>query len=376
MPRASGKTTLLIEESAKSQKPIIVGSEFAVQCIIDQAYEMGEHIPEPINVSKYMNNWNYRHDVDRGMNRYSGLLIDDLDYVLKQIFRKPIDKVTYTPENIDTVKTTKSKYSFDDFMEFCDRCDATLNDVYKRIDRLSEDMDKEQEEKKMSKFKVGDIVRVKPKDEMWKSKKMLCFMEKFADTYHRITTVHIFTDETLYILEDCNGCYFDESMLEDRTYTKDDIFNINVIVPDKVVEIEFYDGKEKMVCHEDDTFDLRKCCFIAIAKHLYKKEYTQEGIEHMATQLTYQKKYVKIVDKALKDYKKKEKEKAEKIRKEEEEKIIRARQNLKRWRQKERRKKRQEMEENVALQSERAEMVRIIADAINEAKARRKANKF
>lgn len=238
--------------------------------------------------------------------------------------------------------------------------------VWKNIDEIlqSKNRREESEEKKMSKFKVGDIVRIKPVGEMWKSKKMLCFMEEFADTHHRITNVHIFTDETLYILEDCNGCYFDESMLEDGTYTKDDIFNINVIVPDKVVEIEFFDGKEKMVCHEDDTFDLRKCCFIAIAKHLYKKEYTQEGIEHMATQLTYQKKYVKIVDKALKDYKKKEEEKAEKIRKEEEDKIIHARQSLKRRKQKERR-----------AQRHKEILVDLIADSINEAKKRRKADK-
>ena len=120
-----------------------------------------------------------------------------------------------------------------------------------------------------------------------------------------------------------------------------------------------------MVCHKDDTFDLRKCCFIAIAKHLYKKEYTQEGIEYMSTQLTYQKKYVKIVDKALKDYKKKEEEKAEKIRKEEEEKIIRARQSLKRRKQKERR-----------AQRHREALIDVFADSINEAKKRRKANKF
>ena len=157
---------------------------------------------------------------------------------------------------------------------------------------------------------------------------------------------------------------FNDSGDEDKICNKDDIFNVNVIVPDKVVEIEFYDGKEKMVCHEDDAFDLRKCCFIAIAKHLYKKEYTQEGIEHMATQLTYQKKYVKIVDKALKDYKRKEKEKAEKIRKEEEERIVRARQSLKRRKQKERR-----------AQRHREVLIDVFADSINEAKARRKKEK-
>lgn len=84
----------------------------------------------------------------------------------------------------------------------------------------------------------------------------------------------------------------------------------------------------------------------------------------MATQLTYQKKYVKIVDKALKEYKRKEEEKAEKIRKEEEDKIIHARQSLKRRKQKERR-----------AQRHKEVLVDLIADSINEAKARRKANK-
>ena len=146
---------------------------------------------------------------------------------------------------------------------------------------------------------------------------------------------------------------------------KENILDINVIVPGKVVEITFCDMlKEKMVCHEDDTFDLRKCCFIAIAKHLYKKEYTQEGIEYMATQLTYQKKYAKIVDKVLKDYKRKEEEKADRIRKEEEEKIIHARQSLKRRKQKERR-----------AQKHKEILVDLIADSINEAKKRRKRDK-
>lgn len=97
----------------------------------------------------------------------------------------------------------------------------------------------------------------------------------------------------------------------------------------------------------------------------------------MATQLTYQKKYVKIVDKALKDYKRKEEEKAKKIRKEEEEKDIRARQSAKRCDKKERRAQKKETERNDALKAERAEVVSIIADAINKAKADRKlANKF
>lgn len=218
------------------------------------------------------------------------------------------------------------------------------------------------EEKKMGKFKVGDIVRVRSADEMdeWLSDNI----KKLASTNAIIGNVFYDGNGTFYFLAGHEGTYFNDTLFEDHIYSKDDIFNIHVIVPDKVVEIEFYDGKEKMVCHEDDTFDLRKCCFIAIAKHLYKKEYTQEGIEYMATQLTYQKKYVKIVDKALKDYKRKEEEKAEKIRREEEEKIIRARQSLKRRKQKERR-----------AQRHREALIDVFADSINEAKARRKRYK-
>lgn len=143
------------------------------------------------------------------------------------------------------------------------------------------------------------------------------------------------------------------------------IVDINVIVPNKVVEITFGDDKkEKMVCHKDDKFDLRKCCFIAIAKHLYKEEFTFEGIEYMAERLMYQKKYVKIVKDALRNYRKKEEEKEKKLREEEESKIIRDRQRLKRRKKKEER-----------AQRHREILVDLIADSINEAKVRRKDNK-
>lgn len=365
MPRASGKTTLLIKESAKTGRPIIEPNTASARYVEEQARNMGLKIPEPISATS----WNSGYYRGSNFNRIDGFLIDELDSVLANIFGKPIGTATYTPEKIGVAKAYDRKVDLDNF-------ENMLDNFEKAIDRLEKSLDKKEKEEKMSKFKVGDIVRLKPVDGM--DPTISDDIKKLASTNSVIANTFSYNEnvEPTYFLSGYEGYYIKESMFEDRIYSKDDIFNINVIVPDKVVEIEFYDGKEKMVCHEDDTFDLRKCCFIAIAKHLYKKEYTQEGIEYMATQLTYQKKYVKIVDKALKDYKRKEEEKAEKIRKEEEEKIIRARQNLKRWRQKERRKKRQEMEGNVALQSERAEMVRIIADAINEAKARRKANKF
>ena len=119
------------------------------------------------------------------------------------------------------------------------------------------------------------------------------------------------------------------------------ITDIQILKYNKVVEISFADGgKEKMVRHEDDKFDLRKCCFIAIAKHLYKEEYTFEGIEYMASQLMYQKRYVKIVDKALKEDAKKRLDMVRKAREERE--LIEIKKNRERRRQRRLEKKRQE----------------------------------
>lgn len=94
------------------------------------------------------------------------------------------------------------------------------------------------------------------------------------------------------------------------------IVDIEIIVPNKVVKVYFDDGRvEKMVCHKDDTFDLRRCMFIAISKVLYRDLYNWEGIEHMADQISYQKKYSAIVDAALKSFTKRTKKKEEEEKK-------------------------------------------------------------
>lgn len=343
MPRASGKTTLLIKESAKTGRPIIEPNTASARCVEEQARRMGVQIPEPISATS----WNSGYYRGSNFNRIDGFLIDEVDSVLANIFGKPVVKATYTPEKIE----------IDSVLEKFHRLDRNPREPIVFATSAKE------EKSKMSKFKVGDTVRLKPVDEM--NTTVSDDIKKLDSTNGTIVNAFWYEDiGSFYFLAGHEGLYINDMLLEDRVYSKDDIFNINVIVPDKVVEIEFYDGKEKMVCHKDDTFDLRKCCFIAIAKHLYKKEYTQEGIEYMATQLTYQKKYVKIVDKALKEYKRKEEEKAEKIRKEEEEKIVRARQSLKRRKQKERR-----------AQRHKEVLVDLIADSINEAKTRRKSDK-
>ena len=128
------------------------------------------------------------------------------------------------------------------------------------------------------------------------------------------------------------------------------IVNYEIIKPDKVVKVTFNDeGTEKMVCHEDDVFDLRKCLFIAIAKHLYKNEYTWEGIEYMAQQISYKKMYVKIVDKAIKEHNKAEKEKLKEEKDEEIKKNALANKKRKHARYVERRKQRRLNEQAKAV---------------------------
>lgn len=329
MPRASGKTTLLIKESARNKKPIVVGNECAVQRIIDQANEMSEHIPEPINLSRYMNNWNYRHSVDREMDKYNGLLIDELDYVLKQIFRKPIDKVTYTPKEMEEL----NNMDYRTVTAVSNSSVSQTNGLTTNVGTTTTGVD--------TSINAKDVINISNGFQITNEGLRYKYDSSWSNT-HSLQIPELTTKDM-----------------------KENILDINVIVPGKVVEITFYDTlKEKMVCHKDDAFDLRKCCFIAIAKHLYKKEYTQEGIEYMATQLTYQKKYVKIVDKALKDYWKKEEEKEKKIRDEREREKTQERQREKRRRYKERR-----------TQRYKEVMVDLIADSINEAKARRKRYK-
>lgn len=134
------------------------------------------------------------------------------------------------------------------------------------------------------------------------------------------------------------------------------ITDIDIIVPNKVVEVTFADEtKEKMVCHKDDTFNLRNCLFIAIAKHLYKKDYTFEGIEWKAFELKHLKKYVKIVDSALKAFEKKQKDivKLEENRKAELESIERKRAKRQAYKERRTAKREQiEKEKQIEIQKE------------------------
>lgn len=323
MPRGSDKTTLLIKESAKTGKPIITDTIDNVKYIVDMANDMGLRIYEPISASRWVSG-GYNRDKDRIDKVVDEFIVDDVDNVLQCIFGKPIDKVTYTPKELKEPKS--------------DVYNCSLNDegkIHFNMNALSLRM----VDGNLECYCGGDLgwILIDNEDKEEES--------KMSNSYN-LNDFGYFSADVHKVMKRC-------------------IKDINVIVPNKVVEITFCDNeKEKMVCHEEDTFDLRRCCFIAIAKHLYKEEYTYEGIEYMAEQLMYQKEYVKTVDKALKGYKKKlaDKEKAEKD--EAEKKAIRERQAEKKRKYKARR-----------AQRYKAEMVDLIADSINEAKERRKKDK-
>ena len=101
--RCSGKTTRLIERSAKEGIYILVANKEMARCVADQAKDMGLEIPYPVTVGEYL-----RGNKFQGSSiRRDGLLIDDLDMVLDLLFRGiPIREVTLTDRgNVEKLET-------------------------------------------------------------------------------------------------------------------------------------------------------------------------------------------------------------------------------------------------------------------------------
>lgn len=95
------------------------------------------------------------------------------------------------------------------------------------------------------------------------------------------------------------------------------ITKVKEIVPEKVYLFTFADGTViKTVCDKNDIFDFEFAFYLALAKKLYSKSFTMDGIMHKARELKYQKYFVKIVNKGIKKFYKDQKE-AEKEKEEE-----------------------------------------------------------
>lgn len=144
-----------------------------------------------------------------------------------------------------------------------------------------------------------------------------------------------------------------ENKMEEYIY-KSGVCSVNIIVPNRVVEVTFNVGlltKVKTVCDKNDIFSLERALYIAYAKQRYNGTYTSEGIEKKADEFKYEKFYVSKVKNALKVYECQQKLAA--LDKEEEE--IKLRQKQKRHERNERRRARRAEErknEQIAIQKE------------------------
>lgn len=230
-------------------------------------------------------------------------------------------------------------------------------------------------------FKVGDIVRVKD------YKDINCFtfvpgMKCYCGHKYIITEIKLYPDGNVYKLNCGADFTFEEGCLEkvvansdsgnkNDTFTfnakkenkemrkqevgltqrerienkmkeyihKSGVCSVNIIVPNRVVEVTFNDyfyTKVKTVCDKNDIFSLERALYIAYAKQRYNGTYTSEGIEKKADEFKYEKFYVSKVKNALKVYECQQKLAA--LDKEEEE--IKLRQKQKRHERNERRRAR------------------------------------
>ena len=128
-----------------------------------------------------------------------------------------------------------------------------------------------------------------------------------------------------------------------RGYNPDEIIDIKVLDDNnRVAKVGFADGYVvKNIRDEEDVFDIEECLYLALAKKLYRKEYTYEGTLRMAEELKFKKDAVSIVKHGAKVYEKYlEEEKAKK-----EESSRRERRKAKKIAQKQRRKERARREQ-------------------------------
>lgn len=102
-----------------------------------------------------------------------------------------------------------------------------------------------------------------------------------------------------------------EKMFNTKIKEPNYIYKIEEIKPEKVYRFTFGDDtKVKTICSGVDIFDLRYACFLAVAKKLYSKILTFEGVINESYQLMYYKEYNKMIDKAIKKFYKEQEEKA------------------------------------------------------------------
>lgn len=128
--------------------------------------------------------------------------------------------------------------------------------------------------------------------------------------------------------------------IQDKNHPE--IIKIEILVPDKVLRFTFKYGTQiKTICNDEDVFDFDFAIYLAYSKLINSDKFTKEGIEHMAHEMTYQKKWVKKVKEAKKLFKQQETERIKQEKEEKERAAARKRQAEKKARKKKERKERE-----------------------------------
>ena len=146
----------------------------------------------------------------------------------------------------------------------------------------------------------------------------------------------------------------EKEKMEEKEKKNCQIIDIIEYVPEKVYKIVFKDNTEiKTIKDSFDDFNPEYMFYLALAKKLYSKTYTFDGILLKTYQLMNQKEYIKIVKKGLKLFntlqeEKKKKEEYDKMKKRQREKNIR--------------------KKKAAKERKRQEQINIIAEAIRLSK--------
>lgn len=195
-------------KSAKTGTPILTA--FDPRLIVDEANRLGVKIPEPMSISRY--EWLKDNNGFRGTGWNGKLLIDNLDCVLWLLLEATVDTATLTSDNDKNMTTTEEFYD-ESPNKFVVRMDNRLNKILEEVEKMS------------IMFDSND--------------------KKFMQNLYK-------KDRKLFDI-----------------YFSNEITDVNIIVPNKVVEVTFADGtKQKSVCREPDTFSLETAISICLSKKI------------------------------------------------------------------------------------------------------------
>lgn len=208
--RGQGKTYDLIMESAKTGFPIV--TPYDSRYIVEQARYMGVKIHQPMSLKEFryfMNNGSLKNN-----SEWKGkVIVDEVDSLLREVLGVNVDKVTLTPDSMNTSKILMEKT--------VQRVNLWKQSAYSTtISKQLKEAEKQMTERD----------RIDKYDLLINSASLHCAsLQRHGE---RVT-------------------------------------DVSVIVPNQVVEVTFADRtKQKSVCKEPDVFSLEQAISICITKKI------------------------------------------------------------------------------------------------------------